>query len=250
VKATIRLVMLTALRDRLVLGLFVLLAVTIALSLFLGGTVVSEQLQTALVFAAGGGRLILILGLTIFAAFHIQALFETREVEAILARALSRPRFVLAYWIALSCLGAMVAGAFAALVLIVTGSTAGALLWAGTLLAETVIVLAVVVFAGLMLERATITVLFTLGFYALARLMGFFVGIRETATDFSPVTVAIKYTLDAILLFIPRLDLFAQTQWLLYAPEHVGIAFLVLQSVLFPMVVLGAAAFDLNRKQF
>ena len=249
-RATIRLVILTAIRDRLLGGLFALLAVAVALSLFLGGTSVSEQLQMALVFAAGSGRLILILGLTIFTAFHIQALFETREVEAILARALSRTRFVIAYWIGLSCLGALLAGIFAAVIVLAAGATPGALLWAATLIAESLIVVAVVIFAGLMLERATITVLFTLGFYALTRLMGFFVGIRETATDLTPVTSLIKYGLDFILLFIPRLDLFAQTRWLVYAPEQADISFLALQSGLFLALALGAAAFDLNRKQF
>jgi hypothetical protein len=247
--ATIRLVMLTALRDRLFAALFVLLAVTVTLSIFLSGTSISEQLQVAVVFAAGAGRVVLVLGLTIFAAFHIQALFETREVEAILARSISRTRFVIAYWLGLAAVAVIIASTFVLVIVAFAGWSLAALVWAATLVAECVIVLAVVVFGGLMLERATSTVLFTLGFYALARLMGFLVAIRETTTDsfFSDI---IKLGLDGVLLFIPRLDLFAQTQFLIYADSRFDAVFPALQTALFVALVLAAAVFDLRRKQF
>jgi len=247
--ATIRLVILTALRDRLFASLFILLAIITGLSMFLGGTSVSEQLQTAIVFAAAAGRLILVLGLTIFAAFHVQALFETREVEAILARAISRPQFVIAYWLGFVVPAMIVSGVFGLVIVFIAGWTGAAAVWAATLMAECAIVLAVTLFAGLMLERATSTVLFTMGFYALARLMGFFVAIRETATS-SYFSDIIKSTLDAVVLFIPRLDLFAQTQFLIYADTRVDPQFPALQTVLFLALTLSAAIFDLKRKQF
>ncbi len=248
-KAVIRLVILTALRDRLLTGMAILLIGASTLSLFLGGTVITEQLQLALTFAAGTGRLILILGLTVFAAFHIQALFETREVEAILARAISRAQFVFAYWLGLSALALVLAGTFALLIVGAAGGSSGAWLWGASLVAECVIVLAVVLFAGLMLERATSTVMFTLGFYALTRLMGFFVGIRETV-DSTPVMTAVKHGLDVALLFIPRLDLFAQTRWLVYGHGDLGTKFLGAEIPVFLALVLAAATFDLRRKQF
>ncbi|MBY0511316.1 MAG: hypothetical protein K2P94_14330 [Rhodospirillaceae bacterium] len=248
-KATIRLVVITAFRDRFFSGLFLLLALSTALSIFLAGTALSEQLQMAIAFVAGAGRIVLVLGLTIFAAFHMQALFETREVEAILARAISRAQFVLAYWIGLSVLAIILAGAFAAVLWVIAGATFGTFLWAITLLAECIVVVAVAVFAGLMLERATPTVMFTMGFYALARLMGFFVGIRETVEN-TAVNTVITRGLDVVLLFIPRLDLMAQTQWIIYGPESADVGFLALQVVLFLALVLLAATFDLSRKQF
>jgi hypothetical protein len=248
-KATIRLIILTALRDRLFAALFALLTVTVGLSMFLGGTSISEQLQVAVVFAAAAGRLVLVLGLTIFAAFHIQALFETREVEAILARSISRARFVISYWLGLTALAVFVASVFALVIVIFAGFSIAAFVWAATLVAECAIVLAIALFAGLMLERATSTVLFTLGFYALARLMGFLVAIRETTTS-SLFSDIVKFSLDAVLLFVPRLDLFAQTQFLVYADSKFDPAFSVLQTVLFIALVLSAAIFDLKRKQF
>lgn len=248
--ATIRLVILTAVRDRLFAGLIALLILSGTLSIFLGSTAITEQLETATVFAAGAGRFVLVLGLTIFAALHIQTLFETREVEAILSRAISRTQFVIAYWLGLACVAGAMAGFFGLLLWGASGFQPGFLLWAATLVAECVVVVAVAMFAGLMMERATPTVLFTMGFYALARLMGFFVGIRETATDFSPATTVVKHSLDLVLLFIPRLDMFAQTQWLVHGVERIDGAFLSAQAVLFVILVIAAASYDLTRKQF
>jgi len=250
VKATIRLVVITAVRDRLFAGLILLLAVSTALSVFLGGTALTEQLETATVFAAGAGRVVLVLGLTIFAALHIQGLFETREIEAVLSRAISRTRFVFAYWLGLACVAVALAAIFGAGILLVANFKAGAVLWAGTLMAECVIVMAVAMFAGLMLERATPTVLFTMGFYALARLMGFFVGIREIATEVSVATTVVKRGLDVVLLFIPRLDLFAQSQWLVYGAARIEWPYLGAQIALFLALVLAASSYDLGRKQF
>lgn len=249
-KAVIRLVLLTALRDRLLTAMALLLAGSTALSVFLGGTVVTEQLQLSLSFAAAIGRFILVLGLTVFAAFHIQALFESREVEAILARAISRGKFVFSYWLGLCALAGLISGVFAAVIVALAGGAAGSLVWAVSLMAECAIIMAVVVFAGLMLERATSTVMFTLGFYALARLMGYFVGIRTTVDDTSLLTKAVTRGLDIALLFIPRLDLFAQTRWVVYGNAPAEWRFLGAEAPLFLVLVLAAATFDLRRKQF
>src|SRR5690606_396581 len=97
--ATAHLVILTALRNRFFVGLFAALAVAGAVSLFLGGTALVEQQRAVAVFFAGAGRFVLILGLVVFVAFHVQSMIETREVEGILARALPRGSFVIGYWL-------------------------------------------------------------------------------------------------------------------------------------------------------
>ena len=69
-------------------------------------------------------------------------------------------------------------------------------------------------------------------------------------TDATPVNRIIDRGLDTVLLFVPRLDLFAQTRWIIYGPEADHAGFLALQSAVFLAVVLTAAVFDLKRKQF
>lgn len=246
--ATVHWVFLTALRDRLFGGVLVMLALATGVAMVLGTSALTEQMEMAVSFAAGSGRFILVFGLTIFIAFHIQRMFETREIEAVLSRAVSRMKFVFAYWLGFSILAIFLSAIFAAVVLVFAGTGAGPLLWAGTLTAECIIVVAVAIFAGLMLEKATSTVLFTIGFYALARLSGFFIGIRKhIAEDGSDI---VNRVLDVVTLFIPRLDLFAQTKWLVYAPSGDEASFAGAQALLFLALVISAAMYDLSRKEF
>jgi len=246
--ATIHWVFLTALRDRLFGGLFVMLALATGISMVLGSSALTERMEMAVSFAAGAGRLILVFGLTIFIAFHIQRMFETREVEAVLSRALSRLQFVFAYWLGFAVLGLFMSAIFAAIILSFSGISSGSLLWAATLMAESTIVVAMAIFAGLMLERATSTVLFTIGFYVFARLAGFFIGIRENIAEGGSSIV--NRILDGVILFIPRLDLFAQTRWLIYEPVANEAAYSAVQALLFLCVILTAAMYDLSRKEF
>lgn len=246
--ATVRLVALTALRNRLFAGLLFALIGATAISVFLGGTALIEQAQSVIVFAAGAGRVVLIVGLVVFVAFHVQSMVETREVEGILARALTRGSFVIGYWLGFALITCVFVAGLAGALWFVAPATSGIPMWAFSLLLESLIVVAVAIFAGLMLERATSCVIFSLGFYALARLMGLFLGIR----DFMPgarEARASDYVVDVLALIIPRLDLFAQTGWLIYG-QNSQLLLPFSQGVVFLGLVLAATIFDLTRRQF
>ncbi len=246
--ATVRLVALTALRNRLFAGLLVALIGATSISVFLGGTALIEQAQAAIVFAAGAGRVVLVVGLVVFVAFHVQSMIETREVEGVLSRALTRGSFVIGYWLGFALVTCVFVVGLALALWFVTPAGAGVPMWSLSLLLECLIVVAVAIFAALMLERATSCVIFSLGFYALARLMGLFIGIR----DFMPGTRearASDYVVDALALIIPRLDLFAQTEWLVYGAND-QLLFPFAQGAVFLALVLAASTFDLTRRQF
>ncbi|MGE3474397.1 MAG: hypothetical protein AB7H70_01185 [Rhodospirillaceae bacterium] len=246
--ATVRLVALTALRNRLFAGLLLALIGATGISIFLGGTALIEQAQAVVVFAAGAGRIVLVAGLVVFVAFHVQSMIETREVEGILARALTRGRFVLGYWLGFGLVTCVFVAGLAATLWIVAPVPGGVPVWAFSLLLECLIVVAVAIFSGLMLERATSCVIFSLGFYALSRLMGLFLGIR----DFMPgarEARASDYVVDVLALIIPRLDLFAQTGWLVYG-QNGQLLWPFAQGLVFLGLVLAASIFDLTRRQF
>lgn len=246
--ATVRLVALTALRNRLFAGLLFALIGATALSVFLGGTALIEQAQAVVVFAAGAGRVVLVIGLVVFVAFHVQSMIETREVEGILARALSRGSFVIGYWLGFGLITCVFVAGLAGTLWFVAPNSSGIPLWGSSLLLECLIVVAVAIFSGLMLERATSCVIFSLGFYALSRLMGLFLGIR----DFMPGAREVRasdYVVDVLALIIPRLDLFAQTSWLVYG-DNGELLWPFVQGLVFLGLILAASIFDLIRRQF
>ncbi|MEQ9109211.1 MAG: hypothetical protein RIF37_07825 [Rhodospirillaceae bacterium] len=248
--ATLRFVLLTALRDRLFAGLFALVAVGFAMAIYLGDAALVEKGQTTVVYAGGAARTILILGLIIFQAFHIQRLYETREIEAVLSRAISREAFIVAYWAGFALVAVLLAAPIIALVFLFQSSLEGAVWWALSLVLEAFIVIAFAMFAGITLEKAVPAVFATLGFYGLSRLMSFFMSISEGTTldGINVITVPLS---ELVALLVPRLDLFAQTRWLVYGPGDIdSLVILIGQTVLYVGLLLFAAMFDLRRKRF
>jgi hypothetical protein len=56
---------------------------------------------------------------------------------------------------------------------------------------------------------------------------------------------------QTIALFIPRLDLFCQTRWLVYGPDVGEPAWIIpLQFAIYVPFLLAMTIFDLRRKQF
>jgi hypothetical protein len=249
-KPTIRFVVLTALRDRLFASLLGLLVLVFGVSLYLGGGAVFEKGEMAVAFGAGGARLALVLGLTVFVAFHVERIYETREIEAILARSISRARFIVSYWAGM----VVVASLLALPVLLFVGafslSATGTAWWCASFVFECCVIVAFALFAAITLERAIPTIFATLGFYGLARLTGFILGIATHGTQGGLNRIA-NPIIEGISMFLPRLDLYCQTRWLIYGPDaNEKLHLLPVQAVIFVGFILAMTIFDLSRKQF
>lgn len=105
-------------------------------------------------------------------------------------------------------------------------------------------------FTAVTLERAIPTIFTTVGFYGLSRLVSFVVGIATHGNQ-SGLNCVANPLFETIALFIPRLDLFCQTRWLVYGPE-VGEKLWIIpaQFAIFVPFLLVMTIFDLRRKQF
>lgn len=247
---TIRFVVFTALRDRLFASLIAVSVVAFGIAVFLGSAAVVEAQEMMAVYAAGGVRVILAMGLTVFVAFHVERLHESREIEAILSRAISREKFVAAYWLGVTATAAIIIVPIVAFVAWISPSHLGALWWGATIAMECVIVVAFALFAALIMERAIPAIFATAGFYALARLIGFFLGIATQGRQLGANAVA-NPIFEGIAFAVPRLDLMAQTQWLVYGWDDSRIiGVLAVQTLIYVALLLAAACFDLRRKHF
>ena len=247
---TVRFVVITALRDRLFVSLLSLLAIAFGVSLYIGGGAVFEKSEMVVTFAAGAARAALVLGLTVFVAFHVERIYDTREIEAILARAISRSNFVLAYWAGLVSVAVLLALPVVLFVVVFHISAAGAVWWCLSLILEACIMVAFGVFAAITLERAIPTIFTTVGFYALSRMVSFVLGIA-THGDQSGMNAVANPLFHAIAMFIPRLDLFCQTRWLVYGPDAGENLWLIpVQFAIYVPLLLAMTMFDLRRKQF
>lgn len=249
----IRYVLMAALRDRLFLSLVLMLLVGAALALFLGSGAMVEADRFSLVFAAGGLRFAGVAGLALFAVFHMRRAFDSKDIDFLLSRPLSRTGFILSHALAFSMLAAGL-GLTTGLVLLAinpAAAGAGSFLWIASFVAELVIVVNAALFFAMVISSASGGVLAVFGLYVLARLMGQLLGIAATEGDMRGWEI-LRAAMDAISMVVPRLDLMAQTSWLVYPDTATGIGygFILAQAAVYVALLVCAAVIDLRRRQF
>ncbi len=248
----VKYVLIAALRDRLLLSLLVLLALGASLSVFMGSAAVMEQDRFALVFAGGGLRIASVLGLVLFVVFHVRRSFDTKDVEFLLSRPIGRAAFLLSFAVAFSLL-AIVMGLAVGVTLYALGPHIfgyGHLLWITSLIIENIIMVNTALFFAMVLQSASTAAMACSAFYVLARMMGQILGILDSGSGFLGIE-AMPVVMQGISAITPRLDLMAQTSWLVYGVgDHIGFIYVATQGLVFSALVLLAALLDLVYKKF
>ncbi len=251
--STLRYVLIIALRDKLFAGLFVFMAFALGASLFLGDSAMVEKYAASAVYAGAVSRMIIVFGLLIFISFHVQRLYDSLEIEAILSRPISRASFVISYWASFSVIAVLLAvPAVIAVSFFLPSFSYSFILWGSSIILESLIVVALGLFCSLTIRRAVNSILAGIGFYMLTRFGSLFTSIADYNISFdnsSYFDVFMKYAIEAIAMLMPRLDLFGQTRWLIYGAD-IDISLLVVQVLIYVPLLLTAAIFDLKRKQF
>lgn len=248
----IRYVFMAALRDRLVLSLLLVIVLGASLSVFLGSAAVVESKQFALVFTAGGLRFAGIVGLVLFAVFHIRRSFDNKDIEFLLSRPISRTAFILSHSVAFSVLSVILSGAIGIIVLLLSAGDLGAGhgLWVFSLITEYLIIINAALFFAMVVPTASGAALAVMGLYVLGHLIGDLLG--DATAYQSAATIVLKPLMEVVSMIVPRLDLMAQTAWLVYphGGHNVGYAFIAAQGIFYCGLLISAALIDLRRRQF
>lgn len=250
-------VLTAALRDKVFISFALMAAIGVSLSIFLGSSAVLEKDQFSAVFAASGLRFASVLALILFVVFYVRRSFETRDVEYMLTKPVSRMGFVLSHTIAfiILCVFATAIVSVSLYVMIPSatagvGSMVGYAYWCLSLLIELCIMTSVALFFALVLNSAVSASLITIAFYVLARLMGQILGIIESAGQ-TGIYQVLEQVMLMISMFIPRLDLMGQSSWLLYGlDESINLIFILGQGAIFCLLIFAATMVDFVRKQF
>lgn len=253
-RSNIYYVLLTAMRDRLFLGLLIGILVAARISHILGSTAMLEPEQMALSFTAASARVIIMIGIIVFIGFHMRNAFDTKEIDVLLSRPISRTTLVLSYWFGFvavaTCLVVPTVGLIA---LSQVFSKTGFALWSLSLWCESIMVVTITLFAALTLRSGVGTVLTALAIYALSRMIGFFLITSQSGFTFEnhAVATASSWIMNAISMIIPRLDFFAKSGWMIYGPKSYDDLWLfLLQTLVMVPLLLTAAIVDFKRKQF
>lgn len=252
--SNIRYILLTATRDRLFFGLLLGVAAAAYICSVLGATAMLEPEAMTLSFTAATSRIIIMVGMIVFIGFHVRNAFDSKEIDVLLSRPISRTTLVLSYW-----LGFVVVAAILAIppiiILAYLGiiNQTGFLVWSVSLLLESWMVVAIALFASFTLRSGVSAVLASLAIYTISRMIGFFLATLKSGVIFQSdfLQTSAKWTITAVSTVIPRLDFFAKSQWLIYGPKSYDDALLCLyQAAIFIPLLIAATTIDFKRKQF
>jgi hypothetical protein len=247
-----RYILKAAARDKFFLSAAVLMVVVTCLSFFFGSSVVTEQDQFARSFAAFGFRLFGVVCLVLFVVAHIRRSFETRDVDSLLSRPLTRPSFILTHAAAFSMLAIILVVMMGGLgILFQLGALHGGIfIWWGSVALEFIIMANVALFFALVMSSFTACAGIIFAFYLLSRLMGEILGILAKGGD-SGVMLILNKVMTLISIVIPRFDLMGQTQWIVHETPTQEMFLLIFgHGVVFTVLVILAAMIDLRRRQF
>jgi hypothetical protein len=249
---TVRYILITALRDRLFAGLCAALLVATGISLLLGSTAFLESWQMTVVLASGAARLILMSGLMVFACFHIHQMFDNKEIEVMLSRPLSRPCLLFQYWLGFTAVGLLLSLIVLAIIgLIGSYDLQGYAAWSLSLMLEVMLVVAMAVFASFTLRSAVLSVMGCMGLYLLSRMMAFFIMTSQSGLGTTGSWAPLGQVLEVISVMVPRLDMFTQSDWLVYGmPMLGGWWHVIVQAAIFTPLLLMAAMVDFRRREF
>lgn len=268
-KSIIKYTLLTALRDWLFFGIFVIAIIFSMLSVFLGNTALTEQKYMSTIYIAGLNRMTITIGLILFICFHVRRAFDHKEIELTLSRPITRFEFILSYYFGfavLSLILVLTVMSFLmglALMNFIVITVYGWILWGISLYLEVLIITAFAFFIALFVRSAVFAVMLTLGFYFMARIFGFFlISINNIAsiTKTTKLGSISEKVLDVLGIVFPRLDMYSQSEWLIYGLGDLNIygngnfatsiALLVVISGIYIALILSLALFDFIRKQF
>ena len=252
--SNIRYVLLTATRDRLFFGLLIGILAAAYISSVLGSTAMLEPEQMTLSFTAASARVIIMVGIIVFIGFHMRNAFDAKEIDVLLSRPISRTTLVLSYWLGFAAVATLlVIPTVIMMYFVKVLSVTGFLLWAVSLLLESLLVVSIALFASLTIRSGVGTVLASLAIYTLSRMMGFFINTTKSGILFEEhqVNVVSTTVMKGISVIVPRLDFFAKSSWLIYGPKsYDDLTLFLMQAAVFIPLLLAAAVIDFKRKQF
>lgn len=252
-KIIFKYIFLTAIRDWLYLGLLITLLFAFSISSLVGTATLNEEIAMQLTLFGGASRLIITCGMILFICFHINKSFETKEIQFILAKNISRYKFIFSYWLSFNIISFLLLIPVFGLLLFCDANLLGLLQWITSLFFELLIVSTFAIISSLILKSAVSSVLGTFGFYLIARLMGFFASniLFITSGKIDSFATDVSYTLlKSISMLFPRLDLFGQTKWLIYGAESNIFTTIIAQTLIYIPIMLIIAYYDFRKKEF
>jgi Cu-processing system permease protein len=249
--AIARSTLLEARRSRMLWLVAALVLASLAVAGFLGHVAIIEtnELQAAVVAALLRGCAVFLTAA--FVAIGMVREFNDKVFELMLAGPWPRGVYLLGKFVGFSTAAVLLAVVLSLplAVFVPIGHLAS---WTLSLACELVIVAAMSLFCVITLTHVVPALATVLGFYVLARSIAA-IQIMATASEASVrwTDRAADWIIAAIAVLLPRFDLMTRADWLVGAPpEPWALASVLAQAIVYTLLLVAAAQFDLHRQNF
>ncbi|NIR28066.1 MAG: ABC transporter permease [Gammaproteobacteria bacterium] len=244
--------LLEALRNRLLWLVVAFMVVSFGLSRFIAEVAITETVQVESAVFGASLRLFAVFIVSLFVISSMVRELNDKGVELVLSMPVARASYffgkLLGFWslallIVLAC----------CLSLMVYAPVTQTLLWGLSLLCELLIVTAFSILCLFTFSQVTLALSAVLGFYVLSRTIGAIqlIGQGRLVAGDSLSQRFIEWLLGGIAFVLPELDRFTLSDWLVYHTGDWGTLVPIAgQTLVYLALLLGAALFDLYRKNF
>ena len=247
-----RYTLLEALRNRLLWLSLILVAAGLVFTQFLQQVAITEsnQIQAALLAA-----LLRVGAVFMLAAFVVTSMvreFNDKVMELVLSRPLRRSSYFLGKFAGYAAVALALAMIFS-LPLALFAPAVRVALWSFSLACELLLVAAFALFCVLTLTQVMSALAAVAGFYLLSRSISALqiMAANPLSEGISLGQQTVNFIMNTIAFLLPGLDRMTQTSWLIYhPPTSAEFMQLSAQTVVYVLLLCGAALFDLQRKNF
>ena len=237
-------------RDALFIGTTIFLILCSCFSAFLGSNAVVEANEAKIVYTAGISRVVVVIGFVIFVSFYIKRMFENHEIEVILSHSISRVKVLLSLFVGFALTLIFLLLPLFLILLILKANFINTLIWFISVYFEGIIMLSFTLCCSLIIKSFVHALTSCFLMYLIGRIIGNFIAYISLSFQLNLYSIGCSL-LKALSLFIPRLDLFGKTSWLLYGDWSLStFGIFILQMIVFCGIFLSIAVFDLKRKEF
>jgi len=242
--------LLEAIRSRVFLSLIPVLLAVILLAQFIGEISVTETAENQSVIAAYVLRLAAVFITCLFVVSACHRELHEKTLDIILALPIGR--FV--YYVG-KCSGfiilALLIAFLSSLPLLLYSEPANVLPWGLSLFCELIIMVTLSFAFGLALVNLTLSLVFVVGFYILARTITTIQliamsPVMESTSVYQEITSTL---IDSLALLLPDLSRFTQSAWLVGHNPEGDVIYVITQTVIYAILLSAIALFDLYRKQ-
>lgn len=245
---------LSAKRDKLFLSILLGIICVICVSVFFGSFAIVEQKQTIISYIAFLTRVVFIFGMMIFAVFHIKEMFSTKEFDFLMALSKNRSQFVLNLYFGLALMATIIPLILFAILSAISGNVISSLIWSFTLYIEALLMLSFSLFFALSIRTPVGCLMILFATYLICRMVGEvapYINLTDRLHEIHIFQSFTEFCFKSISFTIPRVDLMARTEWLIYPEKNLYNAFVgLIQGAIFTTLMVSLSLVNIKKKQF